>query len=293
MTSLTPPSSRMLADLDLLAMAAINEAEKAKVSRIMAQITRHLTRPPRIALIGEFRTGKSSLAHALLGEKAFPKRLSEKTQFPILIHYAPKVTFEVERSNGDREPLLNLDHLDPARVRFLRFGLPNERLKTFEIIDTPGFATGKRDADARALDACQRSHIAIWCTAAMQAWKRTELRVWQSLPKRLQQNGVLAVTFLDAINSERDVSRLRARLRREVAPQFRDFVMVSATGAMQSNPELNKGASCQALWQSSGGSRFAQVIASAINNETMNRWQNARVRLEEMVKQYMGRAQTA
>ncbi len=246
-------------------LPAAENAQAEEVRRIIGRVGRQLARPARVALIGEFNTGKSTLANALLRSTMLPQSVVDHSRLPVLIHYAGKPSLSVEFADGRRERVSwkDVDRIVMTGASLLCLGLPVNRLKSFELVDTPGLATGQTEADELALAACQKSNIAIWCTAAMQAWKRTEMRVWESLPKRLRENSILAVTYKDVLDGERDVSKLRARLRNETEHQFRTLVLVAATEAAQCG---NRKTACEreGLWQSSGGANFAAAVNSAV-----------------------------
>lgn len=248
--------------------AGLGTAENAQadeVRRIIGRVGRQLARPARVALIGEFNTGKSTLANALLRSTMLPQSVVDHSRLPVLIHYAQKPALSVEFADGRRERVSwkDVDGIVMTGASLLCLGLPVNRLKSFELVDTPGLATGQADVDELALAACQKSNIAIWCTAAMQAWKRTEMRVWEALPKRLRDNSILAVTYKDVLDGERDASKLRARLRNETENQFRTLVLIAATEAAQSSNQM---APCEGenLWHTSGGANFAAAVNSAV-----------------------------
>ena len=78
------------------------------------------------------------------------------------------------------------------------------------------------------------------CTPAMQAWKASEERAWLTLPKRVRERGILAVTFEDAVASPSDLGRLLMRLRAEAGAYFRKIVLASDRSALLPQPPCEK-----------------------------------------------------
>ncbi|KAB2912382.1 MAG: hypothetical protein F9K29_19505 [Hyphomicrobiaceae bacterium] len=220
---------------------------------------------PRVAVVGEFNSGKSSLVNVLLGGAAVPTGYRVRSPYPVLINYAarPSLAFEL----GDRRRIAT-GWEDVARapaqdVRRLRLGLPIDRLKAFRLIDTPGAATGDEALDARAFNACRRADVAIWCTPAVQAWKGSERQAWLALPRRLRQRSILAVTYKDAVASADDIERLGARLHAEAGPHFAGVVMIACADALRALPLADR-ARDEALWHASGGAAMAAALRAAI-----------------------------
>ena len=205
----------------------------AHLGRFIGRIGSRLTRPPRIIILGEFNSGKSTLANALIGTEVLPTSIHANTRVPLLIHFSDTPSLAYEAPDRIRRPLSlsAIEDLRRGTARMLHVGLPVECLKTFELIDTPGLASGSSGVDDLVLEASRRSHIAVWCTVATQAWKATEQGAWSALPQRLRQRSVLAVTHCDAIHSERDRQRLLSRLGAEASGRFGSVACASATSA--------------------------------------------------------------
>jgi len=212
MNAITPTeiSDELLATCRRLEQGARGDGSVVSVARLVGRIGTRLARPPRIALLGEFNAGKSTLANVLMGSGVLPTSIHANTRVPVLLHYADVVTLEVELADYSRHPLslAEVEVLQRGEARLLHVGLPVARLKKFELIDTPGLATGQGLLDELSLEACSRSHVAIWCTMSTQAWKASEKAVWRSLPRRLQAGGILAVTHKDAVRLERVAASL-------------------------------------------------------------------------------------
>lgn len=190
----------------------------AGLSRLQALVSR----PPRVVILGEVNSGKTSLADLLLGVRLLPASVIANTRVPLLIHYSETVTLHAV--NDDGRHLLSADEADELaagmQIKQLEIGLPNELLKEFEIIDTP--------ADSDTGDVA--GDIRIWCTVASRAWTESERAHWSSLPRRDWRNALLVATHKDALETAADATKIEWRLRAAAGDMFRDVVIVSAVG---------------------------------------------------------------
>lgn len=191
-------------------------------------------RPVCVVVIGEFNTGKTTLVNALLGAPVLPASFSMHTAYPTVVRYAARPSLKAEIAGRRRAPIAwnCIESASSEDICRLHVGMPLDRLRTLRAIDTPGLGLGDEDRDARALRACRSADTVVWCTPATQAWKASERHAWLTLPRRVRQQGVLVVTFMDQIRSKTDASRLLARLNAEAGPHFRKIVTFSAHGAL-------------------------------------------------------------
>lgn len=249
------------------------------LERVATRIGVRLRRPPRVVLMGEFNSGKSTLANALIGADVLPTSVLANSRIPILVHYSPAPTIRFEGHDRVSRPLTlaTLDDVRQGQARMLEVGLPVERLKRFELIDTPGLATGAARLDDMVMDACRRSNIAVWCTVATQAWKASECSIWAAVPDRLRQRSILAVTHIDALNCERDRDRLEQRVEKEAAPRFSAHTMIAASLADQIS-RSPQSIDYQTSWAACGGEAIDSALGSMIEREMTTR-QNSAERL--------------
>jgi len=186
----------------------------------------------RVVVIGEFNSGKTSLVNAMLGAAVLPASYTTHTVYPTVVRFARKPSLSAEIEQRKRVPIAweDVDEGASSRICRLHVGAPVDRLRTLRVLDTPGLGRGNDLLGASTLRACRRADIVIWCTPAMQAWKATEHQVWLALPKSVRRRGVLAVTFMDVLRSQRDASRLMMRLHADAGDLFRRIVSSSALG---------------------------------------------------------------
>ncbi len=208
----------------------------ASAVRALRRIEVRLERPLRVAIAGEFNSGKTSLANLLVGIDSLPTAVVSNTRFPTLLYYAATPEIYSVEPDG-RRTLIVADRpacgLSPMR---LEVGLPSTRLKTAELLDMPGLADPQFEGSPSDL-APHNVDAVIWCTVATQAWKESERRACGQLAPRLRGRSLLAVTHRDLLADDRDEAKLLARLRGVAGHIFRDIVMVSSVDDPQMNME--------------------------------------------------------
>jgi predicted GTPase len=189
-------------------------------------------RAVRVAVIGEFNSGKTTLLNALLGAAVLPASFITHTAYPTVLRFAPRPTLSAELAGRRRVAFAweNLDGVPSHQIHRLHVGMPLERLRTLHAIDTPGLGLGDPVQEERTIRACRSADLVIWCTPAMQAWKASEQQIWLSLPRSVRRRGVLAVTFMDTLNSPRDAARVMARLQADAGDAFGSIVATAAQG---------------------------------------------------------------
>lgn len=188
----------------------------------LARIEEALRRPLRIVVLGESNSGKTSVTDLLIGQGLLPTSVVSNTHLPVLIRY------------GEKAAVYGLDH-DGTRIRVdsdtddaltdlpycaLQVSLPIDRLRSYQILDTPPFASPTSlvaDAD-----------IVIWCTVATRAWTESERAAWATLPARCSRHALLVATHRDGLDTEDDARSVTARLGSLTSGLFRDVVLVDA-----------------------------------------------------------------
>ena len=202
----------------------INDPALAVCIPGLARMEEAVRRPLRVVILGEYNSGKTSVADLLIGDGLLPTSVVSNTQVPVLITHAEKpALYGVDKD----DTLIRIDSDDDDVLidipyRAIQVALPLERLKGYQILDTPsmvGPETFVADAD-----------IVIWCTVATRAWTETERSTWSALPQRCRRNALLVVTHKHALNGEEEAGHVTERLRSLTDGLFRDVVLVEAGG---------------------------------------------------------------
>ena len=134
---------------DALSQTA-NQPELANFHSLLQRCHRRLHQPMRVAIVGVIKAGKSTLMNALLQEKIVATGAVEATFNVNWIKYGDssslKVYFKDNRPPEAKDfselkaltlrPEEHQDYL--LSIKYIEVGYPNDILRTFNLIDTPG-----------------------------------------------------------------------------------------------------------------------------------------------------------
>ena len=130
-----------------------NQAALQDFHHILQQSYQRLHQPMRVAIVGLIKAGKSTLMNALLGEQVVATGTVEATfninwfkyapDSSIIVHFKDKRSPET-KSIAELQALTlraqeNQDYL--LSIKYIEVRYPNEILKTFNLIDTPGLGS--------------------------------------------------------------------------------------------------------------------------------------------------------
>jgi len=239
----------------------------ASAARGLRRVETSLTRPPRMGVFGEFNAGKTSLTNILIGRQALPTSVVTSDRGSTLLRYADQPALYAIGADGGRHRLTTAAFQKLiARPALTEIGVPFPKLRDYEIIDTVGVSDPAHGGLPPAQAANSYVHGAVWCTVASQAWKRSEVSQWRTIPEAVRGRSLLVVTHLDAVPDPQDRDKIAERIRSEAANLFHGFVMVSLTEALRAlTPEGD--ITDEAAWHNSGAAElshwFAEVVAMA------------------------------
>ena len=218
-----------------------------------------LARKPRLAIMGEFSAGKSTLSNLLIGSQPLPVKVTATQLPPVWISYGDQVPYR-EDLNGDvhEVDLNNLDAVSLADTALIRIFLKSEILELCDLIDMPGISDPNMDAAVweRVLPIADG---VIWCSHATQAWRQSEAAVWKSVPEKLYANSFLLLTRYDKLLNQSDRERVVKRVMRETKGMFAGIYPISLTNAIAAQDDRGQ-------WELSGAEEFAQDLIDLVQD---------------------------
>ena len=144
----------------------------------MSETGSTVRRKPRIALMGEFSAGKSTLSNLLMGQSPLPEKVTATRLSPVWISYGTNAPYRVD-VDGTTEPV-SIDRLEDIPVeqtRNIRLFLEADILEVCDLIDFPGISDPNMSSNVWERMLTEVDAV-IWCTHATQAWRQSEAAVW-------------------------------------------------------------------------------------------------------------------
>lgn len=233
MSSRVPPEElpvRLAVVRKLILERCADLASAQRAACLLERLEQRLRHPPRVVLLGEANSGKTTLANLLIGVDLLATDLLRNTRKPVRLRFGHATAVHLVDSDGGRQRLAAgaASSAWSKAARSVEVSLPLASLEAFEVIDTPGLVPEALDETRRS---CRSAHAAVWCTTAQQAWKASEVALWSALGGRLRRHAVLAVTQAGLLDAA-DRQKVLRRLEREAGPHFAAIVMVTErTGA--------------------------------------------------------------
>lgn len=261
-----------------LEMTGNGLARLGPAMRALRRIEAQLARPLRLAILGEFNSGKSTLANLMVGNAPLPTLQISNTRIPTLLHYESSLKVSAALRGGASHALTATSQMPADTIR-IHVGMPMPHLRACEIVDFPGFADpwlsyGALDISRHPVDA------AIWCTFSTQAWKESESTAWRILPARIRANSLLAVTNKDLLSGDQ-IPKVMARIRNAAGGDFTDFTLLSALDgrkALSARGEVRD----RGLWQTSGAGSFYESVQRLLSGIRKQRLEKAQALTSEI-----------
>lgn len=212
---------------------------------------------PRIAIMGEFSAGKSTLCNLLLKAGSLPEKVTATRLSPVWMTKGPGQHMRV-CLDGVEEPV-TLDQFDQIPVEgthYIRLFMEADLLDHCDLIDFPGISDPNMDSEVweRVLG---EADAVIWLTHATQAWRQTEAAVWDTVPEDVQENSILLITRFDKLVTEKDRARVLARMEREAGLYFEKVYPISLLDALNAGDDYEK-------WQASGADAFIEHMSQLV-----------------------------
>ena len=208
---------------------------------------------PRLVLMGEFSSGKSTLSNILLGGPTLPMQITATRLPPVHITYGEPGAFALGRDGVRREvDLSDLGKLTPDEIQSLHLTMISDTLELCDLIDMPGISDPNMPADT--WDAVVRSsdHV-IWCTHATQAWRQSEAAAWDRMREATSGLNLLLITQFDKLRNPRDRSRVLSRVVTETTGKFTAVYPISLLDAFAAGDDFD-------AWKESGANEFMEHL---------------------------------
>jgi len=204
-----------------------------QIQTLLDHLRSDLGRKPRVVILGEFNSGKTTLANVLARTSALPTSVLSNTRQATVIQndgdpldrlLAP---MKVMAAGARSTPTL----VTPADLEHASMTARGPLLAACTIIDTAGIADPSFTDPATARLA-SFADVAIWCSPATQCWKASERAAWDSFATRPRWRNLLVIAGADMLRGPDDRNRVLTRLETETGRRFDGIYPLSALDAL-------------------------------------------------------------
>ncbi|MFY0312563.1 dynamin family protein [Leisingera sp. D0M16] len=216
-------------------------------------------RKPRLALMGEFSAGKSTLTNLLAGRAPLPTRVTATRLPPVWLSHGPEGARLIGTDGSETPvPLEDIADAPLESTALIRLTLPAEALELCDLIDMPGISDPNMPASVWQ-NLLPEVDSVIWCTHATQAWRQSEAAVWEQISARLNGPSTLLITHFDKLRNPRDQDRVLHRVQKETGDAFNAIFPLSLSQALTAGEDME-------AWKTSGADRFVEYLVDQLLN---------------------------
>ena len=219
---------------------------------------------PRIAIMGEFSAGKSTLCNLLLRARPLPEKVTATRLPPVWMSKGPGQDHRV-MMDGSTAPVVveSLDEMPFEGTRHVRLHFEAEILDHCDLIDFPGISDPNMDSEVWERVLVEADAV-IWLTHATQAWRQSEAAVWDTVPDDVREKSILLITRFDKLTTASDRRRVVGRVEKETRGLFDTVFPISLTNAIRGFKDYD-------LWASSGAEDFSDHLVDLIGSLSAER----------------------
>ena len=216
------------------------------------------SRKPRIAFMGEFSAGKSTLSNMLIGASPLPMKVTATQLPPVWLAYGDEAAYR-EDLDGAVHPidLADLDAIRPEETRVIRIFQKSDILELCDLIDMPGISDPNMSPDLWQ-SVVENADMVVWCSHATQAWRQSEAAVWDEMNPALYDKSLLLLTRFDKLLTETDRQRVLRRVQRETDGLFAGCFPISLTEALAAKDDRDR-------WERSGAEAFMESLVELLH----------------------------
>ncbi|MCH5314057.1 MAG: dynamin family protein [Helicobacter sp.] len=212
----------------------------SKALHSLNTLTQSIQEPMKVAIIGQFSSGKSTFLNALLGQSILPSGITPITAKVCHIAYGSDYALEIMYKNGNTatKPLSYLEQsseAENAKIAFYKLYAPLSLLKSINFLDTPGF-NSLNQSDTDTTNAVLESVDGIiWLTLIDNVGKQSEKDIILSHIKRYASKSLCVLNQKDRLKNQDEIDTSLSYAKKAFNGFFEEIIAISAREALLSH----------------------------------------------------------
>ena len=205
-----------------------------RLKAVLSEFSALENEPLKIAVIGQFSSGKSTLLNTLLKSEILPTGVVPVTAKVTYIKYAPHEFLNVIYSDG-RSEILGVSELgnfvdqrkDLQKIKSITIYSSNEILKYITFIDTPGLNSRSSADTKETLRILKEAFGVLWISLIDNAARASEKAQIELLPSILRKNSIMLLSQKDRLKDD-EISRVLEHSNKTLGKYFSKISAVSS-----------------------------------------------------------------
>ncbi|ACZ11435.1 dynamin family protein [Sulfurospirillum deleyianum] len=202
--------------------------------------------PMKVAITGQFSSGKSTFLNALLAKSILPTGITPVTSKVNYIRYGEEFKIRVRYKDGRDEyhDISNISHFTDQRgsvedIAYLVLYAPLNILKDVVFVDTPGLNSQAASDTQTTEKVLKEVDGIIWLTLIDNAGKMSELQVLEEYLGKYQNKSLCVLNQKDKFTKEQ-VEETTTYVKSAFQKFFSDVIPISARQALESRSHDKK-----------------------------------------------------
>ncbi|MDD3324346.1 MAG: dynamin family protein [Sulfurospirillaceae bacterium] len=196
--------------------------------------------PMKVAIVGQFSSGKSTFLNALLAQKILPTGITPVTSKVNYIRYADEIKIRIRYKDGRDEyrDISSINRFTDQRgevedIAYLTLYAPLEMLKDIVFVDTPGLNSQVQTDTQTTKTVLQEVDGIIWLSLMDNAGKLSEVEALKDYLGAYQNKSLCVLNQKDRFTDEQIESAMHY-VKGALGEFFSDIVAISASQALES-----------------------------------------------------------
>lgn len=210
------------------------------LAHVLDKLEVRVKEPMKVAITGQFSSGKSTFLNALLAKNILPTGITPVTSKVNYIRYGDELKIRVKYKDGRDEyhDIQSISSFTDQRkaasdIDYLTLYSPLNMLKDIVFVDTPGLNSSSHSDTATTIKVLQEVDGIIWLTLIDNAGKMSETKILQKYLKQYKNKSLCVLNQKDKFSAQ-DIEKSVSYVKETFSKYFSEVVPISAKQALKS-----------------------------------------------------------